>query len=917
MSNNMKTSPLSAANLAMRSGDLTKAIALYQDALTQSPLMREQIEFNIAIAQSRIERSSNTKTLVDRKNQKSPQTVSDFSYTLVRSGDVTPSSVRGHIDVVDDNYIQGWIYDLASSDPVQLALFCDGKQCTSVIADINRSDVQAAGGLRAACGFRLEHGVFTKKLARSTLTMKIVGDKVLPAFSQNIEIARISAETEILSRIAREIKRELFLNPSTGLNWLSAVAIPELLEQVRNNSLPVEAEADQYRRLSKPINVDVIIPVYEGLKETINCIDSVLKSKNNQPLNLIVINDCSPNKDLSRQLELHAKKNRYTLIVNKKNLGFVGTVNTGIRMNTENDVILLNSDTVVPNGWLDQLVASAYSDPIIGTVTPFSNNATICSFPNFCQDNDIPSGEDVESLNTKFRAANSGKVIDLPTAHGFCMFIKRQLIEEIGNFDENKWGKGYAEENDFSLRADKHGWRNVMATDTFVHHLGSVSFAASATEFVKNNLAKLNGLYPDYSARVADFISRDPARAFRNNVSRKILLERHSRLFPTGIKPKSMLFVTLTIGGGTQIATDEISSKLKKEGVDTFYLTCPSKNVWRISHPFDNEHLDYIFPEDIDLLASDLKSLHIKHINYHNTIEFNKDVWHLPTISNCLYDVTIHDYLSICPRVNLVGTNGKYCGEPNIKECNACITKNGVHESSQLDLSFFQNDVANWRDFFEDKLRNASNVIVPNQDVAQRLHKYFPDIKISVRPHPEKIQKVTVNGPTKAKIINVAFLGAIGVHKGYDYLLGCADYAIEHKLPIHFHVIGYTKDDVRAEQRKNITVHGRYEREELPTILKRCNCTIAALLSVWPETFSYTFSEAIAAGLKIIAFNIGAPSLRLQEGCGELVDLDDDFGQICKKITALAKKPQKTISIGTEYENYLSGYFNLDHVFSH
>jgi GT2 family glycosyltransferase len=52
-----------------------------------------------------------------------------------------------------------------------------------------------------------------------------------------------------------------------------------------------------------------------------------------------------------------------------------------MRLHPERDVVLLNSDTVVANDWLDRLLACADLESRIGTVTPFSNNATICSFP--------------------------------------------------------------------------------------------------------------------------------------------------------------------------------------------------------------------------------------------------------------------------------------------------------------------------------------------------------------------------------------------------------------------------------------------------------------------------------------------------------------------------------------------------------
>src|SRR5690606_6022579 len=207
--------------------------------------------------------------------------------------------------------------------------------------------------------------------------------------------------------------------------WILQDLLPKLMEEARRTrgaSLPAGYSGRSLHSGKKrPEWVDVIIPVYEGLKETLDCIESVLASGDKQKHRLIVINDKSPNPKLSSELRAHARRHGYSLLENERNLGFVGTVNRGMALHENADVVLLNADTLVPDGWLDQLVAQAYSDPTIATVTPFSNNATICSYPNFCQDNKLPEGADVDELNRLFRKANAGKAIDLPTAHGFCM----------------------------------------------------------------------------------------------------------------------------------------------------------------------------------------------------------------------------------------------------------------------------------------------------------------------------------------------------------------------------------------------------------------------------------------------------------------------------------------------------------------
>ena len=113
-----------------------------------------------------------------------------------------------------------------------------------------------------------------------------------------------------------------------------------------------------------------------------------------------MINDASPDAALSQWLRDESTKHpSFILLENEDNLGFVGTVNRGMAQSSANDVLLLNSDTEVANQWLDRLRAAAYRSADVGTVTPFSNNATICSYPRFCQENSLPPGYDTAALD--------------------------------------------------------------------------------------------------------------------------------------------------------------------------------------------------------------------------------------------------------------------------------------------------------------------------------------------------------------------------------------------------------------------------------------------------------------------------------------------------------------------------------------
>ncbi len=270
--------------------------------------------------------------------------------------------------------------------------------------------------------------------------------------------------------------------------------------------------------------IDIVVPVYLNLEVTRQCIESVLRTPQRPAWRLVLVNDATPEPEVAQWLrDLAAvRPGDVLLLENAENLGYSGTVNRGIEASDAHDVVLLNSDAEVANDWLARLQAAAYTDLRVGTVTPFSNNATICSWPRFCEANLLPAGWDVGGLDREFATRNAGQHLDIPTAVGFCMYIRRDCVQEIGLFDMDLFGKGYGEENDFCMRAADAGWRNLHALDVFVAHIGGVSFGASKPVREQEAMVKLRTLYPDYEPLVHDYIRRDPAAAARERVARAI-----------------------------------------------------------------------------------------------------------------------------------------------------------------------------------------------------------------------------------------------------------------------------------------------------------------------------------------------------------------------------------------------------------
>jgi len=252
----------------------------------------------------------------------------------------------------------------------------------------------------------------------------------------------------------------------------------------------------------------VIIPVHNARQALQQCLESVLRTV---PANteVLILDDASDDPSIPGLLRNYLGIGRpaWRLEQQTRNLGFVATVNRGMQMTTGN-VVLLNSDTIVTQGWLEGLRRCLASDATIATATPWSNNGEIVSIPRFCANNPVPG--QLEEIAEVIARTGLAVYPELPTAVGFCMAISRKAIKEVGAFDEELFGLGYGEENDFSLRAKAAGYRNVLCDDVYIAHLGGCSFLPRGLSPDQESMQRLLSRHPDYLDGIGAFITADP-----------------------------------------------------------------------------------------------------------------------------------------------------------------------------------------------------------------------------------------------------------------------------------------------------------------------------------------------------------------------------------------------------------------------
>lgn len=611
----------------------------------------------------------------------------------------------------------------------------------------------------------------------------------------------------------------------------------------------------------KGVDLDVIIPVYKAKNETLRCIYSVLKASSKIDFELVVINDASPDSELVAELQKLAKAGLFTLLENAENKGFVQTVNRGIKLHKKYDrnVVILNSDTEVYDGWIDRLHYAAHRRLDTGTVTPLSNNATICSYPHFLHDNPYPLELSYADMDKLTASVNANVEIEAPTGVGFCMYIKHACLKAVGLFDEKAFGKGYGEENDFCQKAIRKGWRNIIAADVYIHHLGSASFMGERAKRVQDALKILDKRYPNYKKDIDNFVLQDPLRAVRCRLD-SARMKRMS-------KERNLLIVCHNRGGGSERRVQEEIFHYNRLGYGIFTLRPmrgqPHQVI--IGHPVIRSfpNINPFELADTANLASTLKDLGITEIHTHSLVDFSFDapelIGKLVKQLGIHWEINLHDYKVICPRINLVDEHGFYCGEPDESGCSRCLADRG----SDFNVS----NIQSWRSMHERELSNADLVLVPDKDVSDRLSHYFPKIKFIVEPHesidPEHHFAVMPELVPEQKL-RIVIIGAIGKLKGFHVIINSARYAKQHNLPLEFIIMGYTMNDKLMED-AGVHITGKYQEHEASAKLKDLNPHVIWLPSLWPETYSYTLSLALKAQLPVFAFDIGAIARRILE----------------------------------------------------
>jgi glycosyltransferase involved in cell wall biosynthesis len=232
------------------------------------------------------------------------------------------------------------------------------------------------------------------------------------------------------------------------------------------------------------------------------------------------------------------------------------------------------------------------------------------------------------------------------------------------------------------------------------------------------------------------------------------------------------------------------------------------------------------------------------------------------------YDMVLHDFAGICPRITLCGASGRYCGEPvDSRDCDDCV-------ADTQDRLFDPMPVASLRARTARLAAAARMVIAPSEDAAHRLARYIRPRAMEIRGWETDLAGAPPPVRAPGRDVHVCLAGAIGEEKGYRVLLACARDAARRALALRFTLVGHSVDDSRLLDTGRVTITGAYREDEAAALVRAQQADIGLLPSVWPETWCYSLSYLLAAGLWPVAFDLGAQAERIRRtGSGSLLPL--------------------------------------------
>ena len=740
---------------------------------------------------------------------------------------MTPA-VRGHFDRLEVDGLSGWaVDDLDPGRPVELDVLLDGEPWLELKTSLPRRDLVAKGIPGESAGFQLAWPA-----------------GLLPA----------GARVQVRARASGNM-----------------LAPAERVAVARGRQVPSESIYLAHHRQGCIAPVTVIVPIHDAHDAVAECLDS-LAAHLPRDAEVLLIDDASTDPRISGLLRGYEGRIGFRVHRNEDNMGYTRTVNLGISLCRGRDVVLLNSDTVVTARWLENLRHAAYARSRVATVTPLSDNAGAFSVPEIGQVNPRPPHLDMGQWARLVTSAGPGRLLDVPTGNGFCMYIRRQALEELGGFDEARFPRGYGEENDFCMRALHAGWRNLVCDRAFVAHKRSQSFGGEKAALMEAGRRQVDARHPDYGTLVRRF--HDPEFSYLRHRVRSALEGGD----PGAALPRALYVISTQTGGTPQTNLDLM--RAMSGHYRCLLLRCDARSLhlhelrdgdlvelenWTLARPIEpvthrSEEYDALVLDILHRYAISL--LHVRHVAWHGLglASVAKSIG-IPVV------YSLHDFYSLCPSLNLLDDQLRHCGgrcTPGNGTCQVGLWKPA--QLPPLKHAF----IGRWREMFDAFMDDCDRLVTTAPSAAALVAQVFPRQagKLTVIPHGRDFRELAACAryPGRGAKVRVLVPGNISPAKGA--LLIAQVSALDPEGRFEFHFLGNVWPGLDGIGVR----HGPYRREEFASKVAQIAPHLGVVLSVWPETYCHTLTEMWACGIPVLGIDVGAVGDRIRaSGAGWLV----------------------------------------------
>ena len=662
--------------------------------------------------------------------------------------------------------------------------------------------------------------------------------------------ARLSIRASFFQRALRNLPTlaKAYFNP-TDANKTQAKRALRLVSNQSVNTLDKKFFEHSRPSLS-PECVTIIMPVYNAFDLACTALERIEKNTD-LPWRIVLIEDCSSDQRVRPMLRTWCDRNNAIrqnaiLLENDENLGFVGSVNRGFEeaLRFKNHVVLLNSDAFVPKDWASRLIQPILRNSNIASVTPLSNDAEIFNVPFAGRRTTMPPGM-ADSIDASLRKyASDDTYQSAPTGVGFCMAINQKYLAKFPKFDA-LFGKGYGEEVDWCCRISELGGCHVVQPSLFVEHRGAASFGSNEKQAaIARNNQIISKRYPQYDLSVQQFIAEDPIRTARIFSALTLLSAQQDQVD---------IYIAHSLGGGAEQYLEERIKAAHFDGNGIVVLRVGGRSRWRLEVHFQNGTLNGE-SDAIELINQTLKAISNAHIIYSCAVG-DRDPANLPTLlasmvkeAGAKFTFLVHDYFAISPSYCLLDSDDQF------RQDKIAVNLDSAH--STMDKYGRTFSASQWRAQWLVVMQMAETIKCFSASSVETIRTAFPTLKTQINLEPHSIPKLSaVHRLSKLENPKLGVLGDIGVQKGAK-CISRLSYLLPYDGLRGLCVIG--RVDPRFSLGPEAFEIGKYNRMEISALAERNQIAAWLIPSIWPETFSYTIHEALATGLPVFCFDLGA-----------------------------------------------------------